>query len=109
MKAPDRAIEGLLDTLREQGVYTDVIPILKTPEEAERIVSLYLDLVENAVILFDLENFFTRILERVKSSLKWLHAERKRSGSIRYWDLKPDYSPGEIFPHMTNQEIGKVF
>lgn len=97
LEEPDRAVEAFLESLWKQGVYTDVIPILKTPEEAEKIVPLYFDLVEDAVILFDRENFFARILERVKSSLERLHAQRRRIGSIRYWDLKPNYSPGEIF------------
>lgn len=97
VREADEAVESSLQALREQGIYGDISPILKTPEEAERTVPLYLDLVEDACILYEQDGFFTAILERLRGSLNRLGAQRRRRGRIRYWDLKPDYTPGEVF------------
>ncbi|GBD30631.1 hypothetical protein HRbin32_01740 [bacterium HR32] len=48
VQAADEAVERLLAGLRQEGVLTDVRPVLKTPEEAARLRPLYLDMVEDA-------------------------------------------------------------
>ncbi len=58
---------------------------------------LYLDFVEDAVILFDRGGFFVGVLRRLKGRMKELGSIRRRLGNIRYWELKPDIRPGEIF------------
>ena len=85
-----------LEWLR-QGLFVDVSPILKTPEEAARVVPLYLDMVEDAEILFDRDEFFGTVLENLRQRLARLGARRVRRGRYWYWDLKPDYRPGEVF------------
>jgi len=97
LRRADERVEDELRRLRRQGVLTDIHPILKTPAEAERITPLYLDLVEDARILFDRDGFFARILERLRQSLRTLGARRIERGHLRYWDLKPDYHIGEVF------------
>ncbi|MER3461139.1 MAG: hypothetical protein C4303_08685 [candidate division GAL15 bacterium] len=97
LAGPDEAVEPLLRALRREGILADVRPILKTPEEASRPRMLYLDLVEDAVLLYDRDGFFAGILERMRGSLQRLGARRIRRGGLRYWDLKPDYKPGEVF------------
>lgn len=95
--AVDQRIEKQLNDLRSRGIFSDVCPILKTPEEAAQIRPLYLDFVEDAVFLVDRDGFFASILDRLKSRLKVLGSIRRQMGKIRYWELKPDYRPGEIF------------
>ncbi len=97
LEAADKELDPELQKLRRQGVFTDFCPMLKTPEEAGRIIPLYLDLVEDAVILYERAGFFSAILERLRRSLERLGARRVRTGRVRYWELKPDYMPGEIF------------
>lgn len=97
LRQADARIEDDLRRLRQEGVLTDVRPILKTPTEAQRTTPLYLDLVEDARILFDRDGFFSGILERLRQSLRALGARRLQRGQFRYWDLKPDYRVGEIF------------
>lgn len=96
LEAADRRVDALLDELAERGVHTGVSVILKTPDEAARTVPLYLDMVEDAVLLLDRGGFFAGVLERLRESLKRLGARRHRMGRFRYWDLKPDLRPGEI-------------
>ena len=97
LEQADRLLEPKLQALRRQGIVTDVCPILKTPDEAKRTSPLYLDLVEDAMILHERNGFFSAILERLRASLRRLGARRIRRGHVRYWELKPDYVPGEVF------------
>jgi len=53
-------------------------------------------MVEDARILYDRQDFFSRRLDRLKKRLDELGAKRVRRGNAWYWDLKPDYRPGEI-------------
>lgn len=85
-----------LDQLWAQGCYTDFSEVIKSETEAQRTHPLYLDMTEEAVILFDRGGFFATVLERLRERLRELGAERKQLGRLRYWDLKPDFKPGEV-------------
>jgi predicted nucleotidyltransferase len=93
----DTRIEPDLERLRREGIWTDVLPIIKTPEEAARVTPLYLDMVEDAVLLVDRDGFFAGVLARLRESLRRLGARRVWQEGFWYWDLKPDYKPGEVF------------
>lgn len=88
--------EERLAALQLEGIRTRVAPIVKTRQEADRIVPLYLDFVEDARLLYDRDGFFEAILSRLRASLSRLGAERRTRGRVRYWVLKPDLAPGEI-------------
>ncbi len=88
--------EGRLAALQSAGIRTRVAPIVKTRQEASRIIPLYLDFVEDARLLYDRDGFFSAILSRLRASLSRLGAERRTRGRVRYWVLKPDLVPGEI-------------
>jgi predicted nucleotidyltransferase len=93
----DQEFQPLLERLEVEGTSTRFSRILKTRKEAGRIIPLYLDLVEDAVILYDADGFFQDLLRRLRDSLNRLGAKRERLGRVRYWDLKPDLVPGERF------------
>lgn len=97
LEEADWRVEPELQALRARGIYADISPVLKTPEEAAHIVPLYLDMVEDAIILYEREGFFSTVLQRLAESLRRLGAQRVQRGKLRYWILKPDYRPGEIF------------
>ena len=97
----------LLDPVREQveprlrrlwarGYRGDFSEILKTEAEAQYVVPPYLDMTEDAILLVDRGRFFAQVLERVRERLRELGAPRKQLGTVRYWDLKPDFRPGEV-------------
>lgn len=79
----------------------DQVPFLssffKTPEEANLGSPLFLDMTEDARLLYDRDDFFARRLDRLRARLKELGSRRIWLGSAWYWDLKPDYKPGEVF------------
>lgn len=89
-------IETFLESLQKEGMNTYISPVFKTPEEAEMGSPLFLDMVEDASILFDRNGFFSKVLERLRNRLKELGAKRVWKGNAWYWVLKPDYKPGEV-------------
>jgi len=89
-------IESLLERLHSQGIHCYLSPVILTPEEASRIPALFLDMVEDAVVVYDPGGFFVNLLERLTRRLRELGAERVRLGKKWYWRLKRDYKPGEV-------------
>ncbi len=92
----EECLEKDLDMLMERGYFISFSPIIKTPIEASKISPLYLDMVEDSVILYDKNNFFESILDRLAKTLKNLGAERVRIGKKWYWRLKKDHKFGEV-------------
>lgn len=93
----ENACAELLNSLKKKGINTDISAFIKTPEEAERGSPLFIDMVQDARILFDRHKFFSKIIKRLKERLDILGAKRIWCGSAWYWVLKPDYRPGEVF------------
>lgn len=97
LEEADLRFEAELARLRASGIDTRLARIIKTRQEAERMVPLYLDLVEDARLLYDRGGFFAAVLSRLAESLSRLGAERRVRGRVRYWVLKRDFTPGEVF------------
>ncbi len=95
MEAEER-LDPLLDLLMERGYAVSFSPVLKSRREAESISPLYLDMVEDAVIVYDKGGFFENVLERLRRRLEELGAERVWIGRKWYWRLKKDYRFGEV-------------
>jgi hypothetical protein len=74
-----------------------ISPIIKTPAEVIHGSPILLDMVEDARILFDREGFFAERLERLRQRMRELGSKRVQNASARYWVLKPDLRPGEVF------------
>ncbi len=88
-------VERLMEGLAAEGFHVDFSPVLKTPEEAAGLSPLYLDMVDDAVILYDERGFFAGVLERLRRRLGELGAKKVRAGRRWYWVLKEPYRPGE--------------
>jgi len=92
----EKEIEEYLNELFDEGFFVDFSPIIKTPEEARKVSPLYLDMVEDAVIVYDKNDFFKSILDYLKTKLEEMGSKRVRIGKRWYWILKPDYHFGEV-------------
>lgn len=96
-----RAIIGVenirLKLWRERKLYPLIDPIILTREEASISHPFYLDMTEEAIIIFDKDNFMRNKLEKLKEKLKTIGAKRIMlpDGSW-YWDLKPEIKKGEV-------------
>jgi hypothetical protein len=86
----------LIRIYEQLGFYPYLSPILKTKEDAKNLSPLYLDMVTDARILYDKDDFFKEILDKLKIKLNSLNARKIKVGKKWYWDLKPDYKPGEV-------------
>jgi predicted nucleotidyltransferase len=93
----DRRFEGDLAHLRSQGIDTRLARLIRSRHEAGWVVPLYLDMVEDARLLYDKGGFFASVLTGLADSLTRLGAERRMRGRVRYWVLKRDFVPGEVF------------
>ncbi len=70
--------------------------VTKTPEEARVNSPLYLDMVEDARLLFDRDAFLAGVIERLRARMRELGSRRVvlPDGSW-YWDLRPGFTFGE--------------
>ncbi|UCD83524.1 MAG: nucleotidyltransferase domain-containing protein [Deltaproteobacteria bacterium] len=83
------------DALFQSGIWSNFSELIKTREEARKRSYLYLDLSEDAVILFDKDNYFEKLLAELRERLKQMGSARKVFRGYRYWDIKPDFKAGD--------------
>jgi hypothetical protein len=69
--------------------------IVKTPEEASHHAPLYLDMTQDAVLVWDRDGFFADVLDRLRRRMAELGSRRVWLGEGWYWILKPDMQFGE--------------
>ncbi len=93
----EQHLEPMFQRLRQQGIDTMLSPVFKSPEEAEAGSPLFLDMTEDVRLLYDHDRFFERRLACLRARLAELGSKRIWRGNMWYWDLKPDFRPGEVF------------
>lgn len=70
--------------------------VVKPRESAAYHSPLYLDMVEDARLLYDRDGFLAGVLDGLRSNMARLGSRRIRlPDGGWYWDLKPDFVPGE--------------
>ena len=79
------------------GLHPELSPVFKTRAELVQGTPLLLDMTEDARVLYDSEGCLAEALQRLRRRLRELGSRRVWRGDYWYWDLKPDYRPGEIF------------
>jgi len=90
-------IQPLLDGLMDSGYAVALSPVIKTRSEAARFSPIYLDMTEDAVIVYDKDGFFEGVLTRLIKRLRELGARRVWvNDKSWYWVLKGDYKFGEV-------------
>jgi uncharacterized protein len=96
-RAVETALGPCLAEARSAGLATELSPIFKTPAEVEVGSALFLDLIEDARILYDQDGYLRNALDNFRARLERLGARRVWRGNAWFWDLKPGYKPGEVF------------
>jgi predicted nucleotidyltransferase len=71
--------------------------VTKLPAEARVRSPLYLDLVEEGILILDRQGFFEAVLAGMRERMRALGSRRVHlpDGSW-YWDLKPDFRFGDV-------------
>jgi predicted nucleotidyltransferase len=85
-----------LASLYRSSGYVEISTKIKTPAEALRFTPLYLDMTQDAILLYDRDDFFAEVLARLRIKLEAMGAQRIQRGKAWYWKLKPDYQWGEV-------------
>ena len=87
--------------VEESAAIEDLSPplfsiIYTTEEKLREDPLILLDMTKESIILFDLQGIFQKFIEEFKQVLKNLGARRRwLDENTWYWDLKPDWKPGE--------------
>lgn len=92
----EEKLEPDVEEAGKEGYHIEFSPVLRTPGEVARLPPLLLDMVEDAVILYDKGGFLRGLLDQLRRRLEELGAERVRCGKLWYWRLKRDYRFGEV-------------
>lgn len=92
----EEMLEEELKWLRRHGVYASLSFYPLRRNEARRLPLLFLDLTEEAVILYDRNGFLEAVLLELKGRLLEQGARKVIVDKEHwYWDLKPGYRFGE--------------
>ncbi len=99
LKVEDRLKDGEeFRDMVKNGFYPELKPIILSRSEAAMNRYIFLDLIDDAIILFDRNDFFKKRLETLKRRLKELGSKKVESKDGGwYWILKPDLKFGEVF------------
>lgn len=84
-----------LERLWKQGIYVDFVEVIRTRSEAGEYHPLYLDMSQEAIMLYDRDQFLETLLAIIKEQLERVGAERKVMGNFWYWDLSGSSIPEE--------------
>ncbi|MGQ9468363.1 MAG: nucleotidyltransferase domain-containing protein [Nitrososphaerales archaeon] len=95
----EEMLRSELAWLRKKDIYTSLSFYPLREEEAKKNPLFFLDLTEEAIILYDRDHFLEMLLTDFKTKLLKLGAKRAFINKKNwYWDLKPDYKFGEEIP-----------
>ncbi|MCL4515016.1 MAG: nucleotidyltransferase domain-containing protein [Firmicutes bacterium] len=94
--AIEESLEDFLQALKAGGIDTCIAPVFKTPEEVAIGSPLFLDMIDDARILYDRDDFFQRFLQNLKDKLEHLGARRVKYRGAWFWDLKPGFKKGDV-------------
>lgn len=101
-----KRLEPVIDIelkLRESVAFTTMTPpmlstIILSSEEAMENRNIFLDMIEDSIILYDQDSFFNNRLNDLKKRLFELGSEKIiLEDRTWYWKLKPDLELGEVF------------
>lgn len=95
--AVDAAMASHLSRAHEVGLHPSISAVFKTPDEVTAGSPLFLDMLEDGRILFDRNGFLRDAFDAFAARLSRLGARRLWRGEHWFWDLKPDYKPGDVF------------
>ncbi|WP_143588960.1 nucleotidyltransferase domain-containing protein [Thermoanaerobacterium sp. PSU-2] len=90
-------LENYIEKLRNLKIYTELSPIIKTPSEVKIGSLLFLDMINDAKILYDKNDFFSKYLTELSSNLKKMGAYKVGNNEKWHWVIKPDYKNDEVF------------
>ncbi len=86
----EKPLKEKIKKLRKKGYFIEISPLIKKPEEVEYGGFIYLDMIEDSIILFDKNNFFKKYLQKLSEKLKKYGAKKIYKKGGYYWVIKED-------------------
>jgi len=96
LEAARESLTADLEVLWRQGIYTDFIEVIRSRTEAEKFHPLYLDMSQEAILLYDRDRFLESVLDKIRDRLEKGGAKRHAAGRGWYWDLNQAFLPDEV-------------
>lgn len=93
--AVEARMQAPLAEAKRHGVDAFLSPVFKTPAELHRGSFLFLDMTDQARILFDRDACLESYLADLAARLRAMGAQRISSGGGYYWRLTPTFKPGD--------------
>ena len=87
----------LLGDLRKAGFDYSLSPLIRSERSLSRYNAFYLDLPECSRVLFDANNYWVRLCNRILAFCEKYGACKVNSGKQVVWDLSSTLKPGEVF------------
>jgi len=85
-------------SIKKAGYSPEIKPVIFSQKEASESRYIFLDVVEEGIIIYDKDDFFKKRLERIGKRLKELGSKRIFcKDNSWYWILVPDLRLGEVF------------
>ncbi len=84
------------EALRAQGYRAEPIPQLWSLAALQAFSFLHLDLATDGIALYDADGVFAQRMGQVRARMAELGTRRVVDRQGWYWDLKPDFQPGEV-------------
>jgi len=88
----EKKVEKDVKKLRKKEIFTELSPIIKKPEEIKTGSFLFLDMIEDAIIYYDKNEFFRNYLNTLKEKLKRYGAKKIYKKGGYYWVIKENFN-----------------
>jgi predicted nucleotidyltransferase len=94
----EESADSVLKSLTSSGYSIQVSAVVRTKNQALVFTPIYLDMTVHSVIHYEKDDFATLLIQRTKDKIAELGAVRKNRGLLWYWDLCPNFKPGDKAP-----------
>jgi predicted nucleotidyltransferase len=85
------------EVLLSKGIYAHLSVVLRTEKELREDPLIMLDVMDQGIVLYEKNKALERLFSLLKSKLRELKSKKVvLADGTWYWDLKPDWHPGEI-------------
>jgi uncharacterized protein len=91
----EKKLEKYIENLRKKNIFVEISPIIKTQEEVEYGSFLFLDMIQDSIILYDKDNFFKEYLYSLDKKLKEYGSKKVFKKGGYYWIIKENVNPKE--------------
>ena len=90
-----KKIEQDIRTEQKNGLNLQLSVIIKTDTEVLYGSPLFIEMVDNCVLLYDLDKFFEETLDQIRERMEKYGSKKIQFKGRYYWKLKSDYKWGD--------------